>query len=172
MTTCAVEETIFLSFSSLFSFFFYRPLTLLFWFTLSALIRIAFSSSSRHLKSSDKPSVQCPGAEQRTDTVSDSLVNTVERLAKETGISLRSWWRPKAELKESEYWAYIHQVTRNTTPNESLCWLISAGCINKQLFAIKFILKYYNMSDVGFTASLSCQKVLLQVNPPTNIYNF
>ncbi len=43
---------------------------------------------------------QLPSTEQQTDTISDYLVNTVEHLAtKEPDISLRSWWRPKTELK-------------------------------------------------------------------------
>ncbi len=43
------------------------------------------------------------------------LVIIVEHVAaKEPDIFLRGWWRPKKELKESEYWACI----RNMTPNE------------------------------------------------------
>ncbi len=40
-------------------------------------------------------------------------LNIVEHLSvKEPDISLRWWWRPKTELKEREYWTYIHQVTQ------------------------------------------------------------
>lgn len=31
-----------------------------------------------------------------------------------------SWWRPKMEWKESEYQTYIHQMARNTTPNDDV----------------------------------------------------
>ena len=40
-------------------------------------------------------------SKQQTDPVRDQLVNMVERLAaKDPEVSLRSWWRPKPELKE------------------------------------------------------------------------
>lgn len=44
----------------------------------------------------------------------------VEHLvAKEPDISLESWWRPKVEPKESEYWTYIPRVASNMTTNET-----------------------------------------------------
>lgn len=41
--------------------------------------------------------------------------------------------------KESEYRMYIHQVTRNTTPNTS------AECVNKQLFADTLTINTYKV---------------------------
>lgn len=39
------------------------------------------------------------------------LVNIVEHSAvRESDVSLRSWWRQKNELRESEYWIYIPRV--------------------------------------------------------------
>ncbi len=35
-------------------------------------------------------------------------------------ITIRSWWRPKTEMKECDYWICIHQV--NTTQNERKCF--------------------------------------------------
>ncbi len=62
---------------------------------------------------SDKPT------KQQTDQVSIQLVNIVEHLsAREPGIFLRRWWRPKTELQESEYWTSIHKVAGDTTLNE------------------------------------------------------
>ena len=44
-------------------------------------------------------------SKQQTDPVRDQLVNMVERLAaKDPEVSLRSWWRPKLELKQRESW--------------------------------------------------------------------
>ncbi len=46
-----------------------------------------------------------PAQQQTADSVREQLVNIVGHLAaKETDISLRTWWRPKIELKEREYW--------------------------------------------------------------------
>ncbi len=54
-------------------------------------------------KKVEKPTVHLLlSSKQQTDTVSD----------------LRSWRRPKTELKQSEYWTYVCQVAGNTTPNE------------------------------------------------------
>ena len=108
------------SFSSL---FICPAATLLFWFTLSALIASfwAAAGSCFQRKSCKNPlytTCSAPNGKQ-TQLAVDQLVNIVEHLAaKEPDISLRSWQRVKTELKESEYWTYIHQVDRNTTPNE------------------------------------------------------
>ena len=49
----------------------------------------------------------------------DFLVNTEERLAaEEPDTSLRGWWRPKTELKESQIWTYFHQVDKNMVPKQ------------------------------------------------------
>ena len=34
-----------------------------------------------------------------------------------------SWWRPKIELKESEYWTCIIPVARKTAPHEGYIFL-------------------------------------------------
>lgn len=47
--------------------------------------------------------------------------------AKEPDISLRSWWRPKTELKGREYY-YIHHIL---TPNE--CFSVFTECVINQL---------------------------------------
>ena len=63
-------------------------------------------------------SVSLYTTKQQVDTVRDKPVNIMEHLAtKEEEIPLRRWWRPKMELKESEYWTYSHNVDTNTTPN-------------------------------------------------------
>ncbi|RCU38687.1 hypothetical protein DVA76_17630, partial [Acinetobacter baumannii] len=64
------------------------------------------------LKSSDKPTAHyLPNTNQQTDKVRDKPVNIVEQL-KSHIFPLRSWWRPKTELKESECWTCIHQVEK------------------------------------------------------------
>ncbi len=52
-------------------------------------------------------------------------MNIVEHLAaEEPDISLRSWWRPKTELQESEYWTYIYIITYiQMNPSASQCLL-------------------------------------------------
>ncbi len=54
-------------------------------------------------KSSKKKTPVCYLPKQQTDKVSEHLA------AKEPNISLRSWKRPKTELKEREYWTFIRQ---------------------------------------------------------------
>lgn len=51
--------------------------------------------------SSDKPTVHnLFSTKPKTDKVNDKLVNTLENLAAtETDIFLRSWWKPKTELR-------------------------------------------------------------------------
>ena len=57
----------------------------------------------------EKATVHYLLSRQQTDTVRQHLVNIVEHLAaKELDITLRSWWRPKTELEESEYWTKIN----------------------------------------------------------------
>ena len=57
-----------------------------------------------------KPCVHCLISKVQTDSVREQLVNIVEHLAaKEPKISLRTWWRPKTELKEEGV------LLRNTT---------------------------------------------------------
>ncbi len=53
-------------------------------------------------------------------TADDGTLNTTIRdLRLDLDLQKMTGWRPKTELKkESEYWTYIHQVDRNTTPNE------------------------------------------------------
>ena len=51
-------------------------------------------------------------SKQQTGTVRDEAVDMLEFLAAaETDVSLWRWWRPKTELKESEYrmWKYVVQ---------------------------------------------------------------
>ncbi len=74
-----------------------------------------------------------------------TTVNIVEHLAaKEPDISFRIWWKAKQSYEQSEYWICIHQVARNTTPNNvapclqshclrtclpsQLCWVIKCQC--------------------------------------------
>ncbi len=87
----------------------------------------------------------------------------VEHLAAiEPDISLRWWWRPNTELKESEYWTYIDQVDTNMIPNECSCCSVSAECTNKQLFALS---TYYFV--IYFCARTKCVKLMhvwLKVN--------
>ncbi len=80
-------------------------------------------------KSSDKPSV-CYLLSTKRQTVKGTelvslTVNRVEHLApKETDISLRSWWRPKSELKR-ELILDLHSSGRQTHDSKfiivSLC---------------------------------------------------
>ncbi len=85
-----------------------RPTTLPFWFTLAALIVLflVVAGSCFQIKSSKIPIVHyLLSTKHQTDTVRDQLVNIVEHLtAKEPDIFLRSWWRPKTELKAREFW--------------------------------------------------------------------
>lgn len=47
---------------------------------------------------------------QLEDKVSDQFVKTVEHLAaKDTDVSIRSWWRPNLELKVSDFWICGHK---------------------------------------------------------------
>ena len=46
---------------------------------------------------------------QQTDSVRDQLEDTVKLFAaKETDVSLRTWWRSKSEQKEVEYWTEVN----------------------------------------------------------------
>ncbi len=76
-----------------------RPTTLLFWFTVTAVISII-------IRQLYKPVVPyLSSTKWQTDTVSNQLVNIMEHLAaKEPDVSFRSWWRPKQSKKEGEYW--------------------------------------------------------------------
>lgn len=78
-----------------------KPRTSLFWSVLTVLIRV-ISRSLFSAKELFKPTVPyLPSIKSRTEEVSDQLVTKVEHeTAEEPHISLRSKWRPKAELKE------------------------------------------------------------------------
>ncbi len=78
-----------------------------------------FAETDFHPEFSKNPLCASCQATKDWQAVSDLLVNTVEHLAaKEPDISLRDWWRPKTELKESEYLTYNRQVDRNMIPYE------------------------------------------------------
>lgn len=42
------------------------------------------------------------------------------------------WTEPNQSSKEREHWTHIHQVDVNTSPNKQS---LSAGCVNRKLFA-------------------------------------
>ncbi len=95
------------------------------------LIDLIQSHHRRQLRFQQQAAVSSRKAQhQAADKVGYSLVSIAELLAaKEPDICLRSWCKSKTELKESEYWTFIHQVARNTTPKEYYCCTVSAGCV-------------------------------------------
>ena len=68
----------------------------------------------------------------------------VEKLAaKVLDMFLRRWWRPNLELKESEYWTYIHHMT----PNESYRCNFAHN-INSKSNIVQIILKFRVLSQL------------------------
>ncbi len=95
-----------------------------------------------------------PSTKWQTGKVSSKLVNIVAHLAaKESNISLRSWSRPKTELKED--WI-LDQMDTNTTQNEWRCCSMSAGCVN-----INFIRWSYQCCVYSL---LCCPQAATQMN--------
>ncbi len=80
-----------------------------------------------------------PTLNNRQAKLATAIADEHSGAAQQTSISLWSWWRPETKLKESEYLTFISRVVRNTTPNEWQCCSSVSGCVNKQLFADKFI---------------------------------
>lgn len=92
---------------------------------LHCFISVVSSHSRQQFCSSDKP------------TVLIQLVNIAEHLvAEEPQVSLiMGLVATKTELKENEYWTYIHHVARNMTSHQCS---MSSGCVDRQLFPKMF----------------------------------
>lgn len=91
---------------------------------------------------------------QRADAAGDHPVSTVEHLAAEgSDIPLRSWWRPKPELKNSEY---LTSICESATRGEAQSWLMELSCSRLNSWSIwpqiasfltnGYIEKYYSWS--------------------------